>query len=198
VLGAIGDQEDNVRESSTVRGVLKENNLSFEEGQEIAANIDSCYVTGDYKQIRRLVKLLSGKLITKGLLFDRELLDNRKRIDNVINNTVEKKHQKDDEKKILYARFKSDFQVISNIARKLSRKYTDYLIVVINDSKEESNIYFRNKKGLDLIPVIKLAHSHGYNSGGKREVAGVILPSRSVPGFLTEVVDILSIGSFLK
>jgi oligoribonuclease NrnB/cAMP/cGMP phosphodiesterase (DHH superfamily) len=194
VLGAIGDQEDNVRQNSTVRGVLKENNLSFEEAREIAANIDSCYIINDYKQIRHLVKLLSGRIVVRDLLFDRKLLDNREKIDSVINTIVENKPKKDDGNKVLYARFKSDFQIISDVTRKLSRKFPEYLVVVINDSnKEEANIYFRNKKGLNLIPVIELAKRMGYNSGGKKEVAGVILPPRDVAGFLIEALDILGI-----
>jgi len=194
VLGAIGDQEDNVRGSSIVRGVLKENKLSFEEAREITANIDSCYIINDYKQIRHLVKLLSGRIVVRDLLFDRKLLDNREKIDSVINTIVENKPKKDDENKVLYARFKSDFQIISDVTRKLSGKFPEYLVVVINDSnKEEANIYFRNKKGLNLIPVIELAKRMGYNSGGKKEVAGVILPPRDVAGFLIEALDIFNL-----
>ena len=195
VLGAVGDQEENVKDNEVIIGILKKNDLSFSQVQEIVRNIDSSYIINDERQIKKYVNLLSrDKIYFNKLLKNKELLGNRKKIDIEINTIVEGEYEKDDGRQIIYKKYQSDLHIISNVTRDLSKKFPNYLIVVINDSEdEETNIYFRNKRGLNLIPIIDLAHKCGYNSGGKKEVAGVVLPDKYVSNFLLEAVSILDI-----
>jgi len=48
---------------------------------------------------------------------------------------------------------------------------------------------------MDLRPVIELAHKKGYNAGGKKEVAGVILPGRDAAGFIGRALGVLGLGT---
>ena len=69
-----------------------------------------------------------------------------------------------------------------------------YLVIVVNDpGTVEANIYFRTRRDMDLKSVIELAHKRGYNSGGKKEVVGVILPAKDVAGFVSQARDILGL-----
>ena len=197
VLGAVGDQEDLVRGDNTVSRVLGENGLDFGRAQEIVSNIDSCYITGDEAHIRRLVKLLSNiSFDVKSLLDDESLLDNRQRIGSAVSDIVEGGRDVDEDKKIVYAGYGSSYHIISSVARELSRRFPGYLVIVLNDpDREEANIYFRTRTDMDLRPVIELAHKKGYNAGGKKEVAGVILPGRDAAGFIGRALGVLGPGT---
>ncbi|MCD4669545.1 MAG: DHH family phosphoesterase [Actinomycetia bacterium] len=194
-LGAIGDQEEILKKDKRVTDILNKNNLNFDQAQEIVKNIDSSYIINDEKQIKWIVDLLArDKNKIKKLLKNRKLLISRQKIENAIESIIESGYTKDDDRQIIYKKYKSEFHIISNITRELAKKFSDYLIIVINNSKkEDSNIYFRNRKGLNLVPLIELAHNYGFNSGGKKEVVGVILPESSISGFLEEAINILNI-----
>jgi single-stranded DNA-specific DHH superfamily exonuclease len=195
VLGAIGDQEELIKPDNAVGIVLEENGLDFDQAQEIVVNIDSCYIAGDGGQIKRMVKLLSGDAFdVKSLLDARDLLDNRKRISSTIREIVEGDKEIDGDRKIVYASYESNYHIISNITRDLARKFPEYLIIVVSyKGTEEANIYFRSRRDIDLRPVIGLAHKRGYNSGGKKEVAGVILPRENTSSFILEAENILDL-----
>jgi len=197
VLGAVGDQEDLVRGDNTVNRVLGENGLDFGRAQEIVADIDSCYITGDKAHIRRLIRLLSNaEFDIKRLLDDRGFLENREKISTAVREIVEGHKDIDEDKKIVYASYDSSYHIISNVARELARRFPGYLVIVVNDpGTGEANIYFRTRRDMDLRPVIDLAHKNGYNSGGKKEVAGVILPGRDAAGFIGGALAVLGLQS---
>jgi single-stranded DNA-specific DHH superfamily exonuclease len=197
VLGAVGDQEDLVRGDNTVNRVLGENGLDFGRAQEIVTNIDSCYITGDKAHIRRLVRLLSDiSFDVKMLLDDKSLLDNRQKIGSALRDIVEGDKDIDEDKKTVYVSYGSSYHIISNVARELARRFPGYLAIVLNDpGKGEANIYFRTRRDMDLRPVIDLAHKKGYNAGGKKEVAGVMLPGRDAAGFIGGALGVLGLGT---
>jgi hypothetical protein len=197
VLGAVGDQEDLVRGDIIIKRVLEENGLDFDRAQEIAANIDSCYITGDKAHIRRLVRLLSDiSFDVKMLLDDKSLLDNRQKIGSYVRDIVEGDKDVDEDKKTVYVSYGSSYHIISSVTRELARRFPGYLVIVLNDpGTGEANIYFRTRRDMDLRPVIDLAHKKGYNAGGKKEVAGVILPGRDAAGFIGGALDVLGPGT---
>ncbi len=195
VLGAVGDQEDLVKEDIIINRVLEEKGLDFDQAQEIVVNIDSCYIAGDEEQIRRLVRLLRDAAFdVKRLLDDRGLLENREKIGSTIRDIVEGDKDIDDHKKTVYVSYVSSYHIISSVARELARRFPGYLAIAVNDpGAGEANIYFRTTAEMDLRPVIDLAHKNGYNSGGKKEVAGVILPSGDISGFIESAMALLEL-----
>lgn len=194
VLGAIGDQEDKIKDNEVVEKVVEENNITFFDCLKIVENIDSNYITNDKNGIYwTLDFLLNKNKNIRFLLSNKKFISNnvkiRKEIDAIINSTMKINNNK----KIIIKNFKSDYNIISNVTRELSKRFPEYLIIVINNSnKNISNIYFRRKSiNINLLPILDFAHQQGYNCGGKEEVVGIYCPSDKVDKIISESLDMV-------
>ena len=91
----------------------------------------------------------------------------------------------------IFCKFSSDYHIISNVARLLTKRFPTHLIVVINSNDNGyNNIYFRRKKiHIDLTKIVDYAHSKKYNAGGKEEVAGVFVPKNKSSNFIRDCLE---------
>lgn len=199
VLGAIGDQEEKVKNNIGVERIIEENGLSFDKCVEITKSIDSCYVLNDIDGIKdNMVFLINNndnQII--GLINSDRLLGNREKVVKEINMIVNSEQKVLEKEKIIIKEIETDYHIISDITRTLSKKYDSYVIIVINRSSNSmSNIYFRTKiNDINLYNVMDLALKKGYKAGGKKEVAGIILPEKEVNKFIS-IATKLIINSF--
>lgn len=194
ILGAIGDQEEKVKENENIKNVIKEINSDFNELQEIVKNIDSCYILNDLKGIKEVRDfLINNTSKVFELARNKKLLRNREKIAKIISDSLSDNQVVLENNRIIIKEIKTDYHIISDIARLLSKKYKSYIIIVINyTSNSICNVYFRTKRDdIDLYKVIDLAIENGYIAGGKREVAGIIIPKMKTEAFIDNAIKLI-------
>lgn len=196
VLGSIGDQEEKIKDNDIVQKVIKKYSLTFINCSKIVKNVDSGYITNDKDGIYWTLDFLKNKNnnIISLLNYKKFIINNikiEKEIDSIINGKVEINNNK----KIIIKRFRSNYNIISNVTRELSKKFPDYLIIVVDDSNSKlNNIYFRRKSiNVNLLSIIDFAHQQGYNCGGKEEVAGIFIPEQKLDKFIEDSIHIITI-----
>lgn len=196
ILGAVGDQGEKVKNNNIVKKVLKENNLTFNKCNKIVKVIDSNYIVNNKNDINKTIIFLKENIDNIGsILQNIELTKNSLIIEKEIVYHIKKGFIKYKKEKILVKEFESKFNIISDMARVLSKKFPEYIIVVIKNLNKIVNIYFRTyKEKINLTPIIRLAKKYDYNAGGKNEVVGVFLPKKNVYNFLKEAFKLLGIN----
>jgi len=190
VIGAIGDQEDRVKNNATVVRVLDDYDISFNEAMEIVKNINSSYIINDVREIYKTIGILENKDNIRKVLDDESFITHRKKIEEKIEditNNIEKNNS------FIYCRFSNSYHIISDVTRLLSRKYPKHLIIATNSSGSScDNIYFRRKEmDIDLAKIVGYANSKNYNAGGKEEVAGVYTPKHKTSDFIDNCLNII-------
>jgi len=194
VLGAIGDQESRVKNNNVIKTILDATSLTFSDCSRIIENIDSCYVTGNKEEMYYIVEIMKNKTPDlNSILKNSELLKNKKLIKNSINKIIDEGFIQDDEKGIIIKWISSNFHIISDITRKLSKKYPEYLIITVNkDDNDLANMYFRTADPKeDLSPILNYAKANGYNAGGKKEVVGIFCPVTKIEEVIKDTLNIL-------
>jgi len=193
VLGSIGDQEDKVKDNEIVKKVIKKYNLTFFDCTKIVKNIDSNYIASNEDGIYWTINFLTDKDKDIGsLLSYKKFIDNNNKIEKEINRIINSDIEIDNNRKIIIKKFKSDYNIISTVTRELSKKFSEYLIIVINNNGKVNNIYFRRKSmNVNLLPIIDFAHQQGYNCGGKEEVVGVFVPEHKIYKFINNSIDLV-------
>lgn len=196
VLGAIGDQGEKVKNNDIVKKVLKENGLTFDQCNKIVKVIDSNYIINSSYDINKTINFLKGNSDNIGsILQNNDLTKNSLKIEKEIIYQIKKGFIEYQKEKIIIKKFKSRFNIISDLARILAKKFPGYIIVVINDLININNIYFRSAiEKIDLTPIIDLAQINNYNAGGKNEVVGVFLPKEDMQNFIKEVFKLFGIN----
>jgi single-stranded DNA-specific DHH superfamily exonuclease len=195
VLGAIGDQEDRVKENSIMKKVIKEYSFNFKKLAEIVKNIDSCYILNNLDDIQVVRDLLfNDDIKTTNLDMNKKLRENRKKIKRVIKDLLDNKKIAVIKDKIILKEINTDYHIISDITRLLSKKYKSYIIIVVNyTGNSKCNLYFRTKRNdIDLYNIIDLAIKNGYKAGGKKEVAGIILPEKDKDKFINNAIELIN------
>jgi single-stranded DNA-specific DHH superfamily exonuclease len=193
VLGAIGDQEEKIICNNSIKLILKDVKLDLDSCIRLVKNIDSNYILNNKYGIKRMVKfLINNSNNISDLLADKKLLSNLELIEKEIKVAIKANSKKIKCERIIIKEIKTDHHIISNIARSLSKKYKFFLVIVINSYNSMANIYFRvNKLDIDLYDVIKFALNKGYNTGGKKEVAGVFVPREDIDNFINDVTKLI-------
>lgn len=191
-IGAVGDQEDRIKENSELfpklKSVLNHYALDFDELLEIVKLLDSNYVTNDPSGISVAVDSLAvDKFSPQRILEDQKLKDNLKQISEELGKLSSTEPTRVDGIAQLYE-LTTQMNLISPLTRVLSKKNPDKVIVVFD--KQKGNIYARRRNlDVDMRKIVKLAKEHGYNAGGKEEVAGIILPPEDIKAFTEKLLE---------
>lgn len=194
VLGAIGDQEERVKSNKVIQQILQEEGLQYSNCVYTVKTIDSCYIVNDREMIHWMIGvLIEGDKNLALIQKNPRILENTGIINEEINREIGKALAKDEKRKIIFKELDSEFHIISDISRRLSAGFPEYLVIVINRNKSAlSNIYFRTGDlDADLTPVLGWAKKNDYNAGGKKEVVGIFCPETDVDNLIKNVLDIL-------
>lgn len=174
-LGAVGDIGKRAFELDWVNQLLKREGLSPEEVLRLVELIDSNYISMDREGVEKAVRVLLNTPVKR--LFEYEpwitkVEAIRDAIEGAISNIS-------DRNGFAIVRFKSPFNIISKVARKLVWERSYRGAVVINENFHgKAQIYFRisgeKANRINMSEVIERVRALEVNAGGKREVLGCV------------------------
>jgi single-stranded DNA-specific DHH superfamily exonuclease len=197
ILGAVGDNELKIKRNqyvfSKIERFLEESTLSFDDLLTMVELIDSNYKVGDQEKVLNAVRFIK---------------ENQSSPESILENNAWHQNLKNLEKEIAYQssmpvsssngisiqEIHTKYNIISTLTRQLAWNNDSIIAIVINDGyfDTECQVYIRaGNPNISLKPVIDLARENGYSAGGKREVAGVVLPKEDTKNFVAEISDIL-------
>ena len=202
VLGSVGDLGTRISEDMDTRKIIKSTGLEFKDFLEMASHINSFYIVNKKEIMAEILNLIISKWRNpKEFQLKLKSVSCIRDIEDEINFYTREDILIEKSENIIIKSFTSKMHIISEIARRLSKKYPEYIIIAIkrkaifgdgDASNICANIYVRRKNlKVDLSPIIKLSQSKGYNAGGKEEVIGIILPEEEVNVFLKDLVNYL-------
>ena len=185
-LGALGDVGERAFELKAVRELLREEGLSKGEALRLVELIDSNYITMDREAVEKAV----GVLLSHDV---RELLEygpwvkKAEAIRKAIEETVSRVEERNG---LAFVRFRSPYNIISKVARKLVWEMDYRGAVVINeDFHGKAQLYFRlapeEARRFDMKSLIERVRETGANAGGKGEVLGCICKREKVEEVLS-------------
>jgi hypothetical protein len=188
VLGLVGDLGRKALYIVEAAGLLEGTGLGKDDVLKLAALIDSPSVVGDRKGVEDAVQKVKDTAPSE-LLKDAEWNDNLRKAELEIEKVVDGIQV---ENSIAYAKFSSNFNIISKVARKLVWDLDyDAAFVVNRDYHGYSQVYFRVKSELAekfrILELIEVLRKSGINAGGKKDVVGIICE----PELLEKVVEIV-------
>lgn len=193
ILGMVGDQEERIQTRSDfypqVKQMMDAHHLSFDKILRITKLIDTVYMVGDDEGFASVIDLLRKD--PQKALTDQRLLQNEQKLQQTITQAAHAP-LKEMAPHLFFLSFQSPFHVISEVTRQKSRQHPDDLVMVEQQRGDSTILYVRRRNlPIDLGSVVELARSHGYNSGGKPEVAGIVLPTREAEQFRQQLIDFL-------
>jgi len=161
---------------------LDENSTS-----RIADLLDTPSVIGDRNGVEKLVL----KVIRRSpgeLLYDEELILNLEKIEAEIDRILENIQPGDP----AYLEFKSDYNVISKVGRKIVWDMKKKAVIAVNmDYRGMGQVYFRIMPDLServpLNSVIRELKNRGFNAGGKKDVLGCLCKKQEIE----DVIEII-------
>jgi hypothetical protein len=178
VIAMVGDREEGIQQDKTyypyVQEVMAEHSLTFSQLLEVRRLIDSNYIVDDYEGITETIQLLQDDPLS--VFTDVRLRDNLTKIDATISQLLEQPGQAI-APNVLFWDIQTNYNILSHVTRALSRQFPDKIIFTRQLKQEQHTCYIRRKDAqFDARDMIAYAHSLGLNSGGKPEVAGIIIP----------------------
>lgn len=179
VIAMVGDREEGIQQDKlyypAVQAVMAEHGLTFSQLLEARRLIDSNYIVDDYDGIVETIQLLQDDPLS--VFTDTRLRDNLTQIDAELARLVELSPQTLSDT-VRYWEIETHFNMLSHVTRALSRQYADQIIFTRQLKNNQYTCYIRKRTApFDARQLIAYAHELGLNSGGKEEVAGVIIPS---------------------
>ncbi len=181
-LGAIGDVGRRVFDwNRKAMELLAEYGLKKEDGMKLTSLIDSNYVVMDRWGVEDAVRFILESE-PRELLENERWLRNLSRIEREVwkaLNNVERY------KKFTKIEFKSNFNIISKVARKAVWVMGYDVVLAVNRGfGEDGQIYLRISPKLagiiDVPKIIEELKVRGFNVGGKREVLGLVCPKERI------------------
>jgi single-stranded DNA-specific DHH superfamily exonuclease len=193
VLGMVGDLEDRIKDRSDfypqVEEMMKQHGLTFDQIQRITKLIDTMYMVGDDEGLEYAITLLRRQ--PADALIDARLLEHEQELKEAMAEATSQPMQEVGPH-IRYMPIESEYSLTSEVTRAKSRQYPDHIIVTDQRRGEDATLYVRRRRApIDLGCVVDAARAKGYNSGGKPEVAGVVLPAHALDAFRQEVFALL-------
>lgn len=194
VLGMIGDQEDRLASAfpafyTIVERVLAQEGLDFATALRITKRIDMLSMIGDHKALEYGIALLRDD--PRRALSDPRLNEYANMLAAELTRW-ETAMLHDDGMGVFYGSLDSPYHILSEITRRQAKKYSDHIIICDQHLGEWSNLYVRTRRGdIDLSFLVDIARKRGYNAGGKKEVAGILLPLQDFSSFRQEVFELL-------
>ncbi|WP_456374751.1 DHH family phosphoesterase [Methanocaldococcus sp.] len=192
-LGAIGDIGEKAFSISKVKKLLDIANINKKEALKLVNLIDSNYIVMERNEVENAVKVILN-LEPKDLLEYEKWNKNLDKINDAIEEAISNMEIKN---RIAFIEFKSKFNIISKVARKVVwRMGYDGAVVVNEDFNGKAQIYFRISSNLinkiNMTELIQTLKNKNYNVGGKKDVLGCICEKDDI----NEVLKI--INSYLR
>lgn len=198
ILGAVGDNELKIKSNrevfSKIERFLEGSALSFDDLLTMVELIDSNYKVGDPEMVLNAVRFVKeNQSSPESILGNKAWHQNLKNLKDEI--AYQSSMPVSSSNGISIQEIHTKYNIISTITRQLAWNNDESIVsIVINDGyfDTESQVYIRaGNPDVSLKPVIDLARGKGYSAGGKREVAGVVLPKEETANFIAEVTNIL-------
>lgn len=196
IIGAAGDcMEKIVRlpQWEDIKKYLAEKNLDWNTIIKASELLDSNYKIGSRRAVVRAVeKLLSYDDSLEMVLGDEEWNKYRLIVEEELDRLLSSEPAKIVGNVLVY-NFKSKYHLASMVTRRLSLLHEDKVVVVVfeNEVEELCQIYVRSWTH-NLISLIDMLVEEGYNAGGKRSVAALIVECDKIEDALSSVVRLLS------
>ena len=191
VLGAVGDKEEEIMDDlkfwPMIEQVMKDHNLDWDTMQRITKLGDTMYMLGDSSGMEDTIELFRRD--PRDILTHERYLQNEKYIAiemaRVLNQDPKRYAETDD---LVAFGFESDVSVLSEATRAKAREFADKVVFTWQSKGGLDMIYVRTRsKKIDCRDVTEFARSLGQNSGGKPEVAGIVLLTETMEEFLPKV-----------
>lgn len=197
VLGAVGDNgiklKNNREAFPKIEAFLENSNLSFDDLMIMVELIDSNYKVGNREMARNAVSFLKDNMSSPGAI-----LDNKDWIKNLGDIEKEMAEQCNKPVKqidgITIQEIDTKYNIISTLTRQLAWNSDSKVSIVVNRGyfDKDGQVYIRaGSPDVMLKLVIDLAQNNGYSAGGKKEVAGIVLPKKDIDDFIIDVINIL-------
>lgn len=182
VIAMVGDREEHIQQDKIyyphVQAVMAEHGLTFSQLLEARRLIDSNYIVDDYAGIIETVQLLQDDPLA--VFSDTRLRTNVTNIDATLASFIELPPTQLSDK-LWYWEIDTPLNILSHITRALSRRYPAVVVFTRQLKNNQYNCYVRKRQVVfDARQIIAYAHELGLNSGGKEEVAGIIIPADHV------------------
>ncbi|AIJ04921.1 phosphoesterase RecJ domain protein [Methanocaldococcus bathoardescens] len=188
-IGAVGDIGERAFDIPKVLKLLEMENLGKEEALRLVQLIDSNYIVMERYDVENAVKVVLN--LEPGELLEYEKWNkNLEKINEAIENAISNIKVRD---RIAFIEFKSKFNIISKVARKLVWEMGyDGAIVLNRDFHGKAQVYFRISSNLvdkiKMNELIQTLKNRNFNAGGKKEVLGCILEKDNV----NEVLNVIN------
>lgn len=196
VIAMVGDREEGIQQDKTyypyVREVMAQHNLTFSQLLEARRLIDSNYIVDDYEGIVETIQLLQDDPLA--VFSDVRLQTNLTKIDVEIAKLLEQPGEAV-APNVLFWTVQTNYNILSHVTRALSRQFPNKIIFTRQLKQDQYTCYIRRKElSFDARDMIAFAHSLGLNSGGKPEVAGIIIPEAQLstvfPQIQTKLIEL--------
>jgi single-stranded DNA-specific DHH superfamily exonuclease len=194
VLGFIGDRENKIKDDERFWRITQqfcsEQGLSFDELVELVRLIDSNYKVGDKTAVEEAPRLLQDNESPSYIKSMKKWNDNLQlfntKMDEILSQPPE------EIRGTLIKKLDTKFAVISAVTRNIAWN-TNRNTIVINTGffSDKDQLYSRSSTH-DMHPLITSAKKQGFNSGGKTDVIGAIIPKDKTENFVEEILDYFS------
>lgn len=197
ILGVIGDNAIKIKNNSTVfpeiEAFIEMSSLSFDDLMMMVELIDSNYKVGDREMAQNAVYFLKNNKLSPGAILDNKIWN--KNLEDIEKEMViqGRKPVKITDG-IAIQEIDTKYNIISTLTRQLAWGSDSKVSIVVNRGyfDTEGQVYIRaGSPNVILKPVIDLAQNNGYSAGGKKEVAGIVLPKEDIDEFIIGVINIL-------
>lgn len=193
VLGMVGDQEERIMERKDfypyVETIIKQYGLSFSQLLHMTKLIDANYITLDSSDMIRTISLLRKDPVQ--ILHDATLAEKMALIQKTLDLTKTAVGEPVGKFGLEFT-LESPLHLLSEFTRAISRRFPKKIVMVTQIHKTYANVYLRRRNlPFDLSLFVDLARTHGYNAGGKVEVAGLIIPLDGYAEFSQLIRDTL-------
>jgi len=189
VLGAVGDKEAWIKENELIYPQIEKfmgaHSVDFKQLLRMVKLIDSSYKVMDKEGVESAARFVTeNRNSPEKIIRYQPWHRNSKRIKAEIDRQMSNEIIEDGNFMIL--NIVTPMNIISTMTRKLAWKNPQKTVVVVNRGFfwDRSQIYVRGTKAQSLI---KIAKEMGYSAGGKRGVAGIVLPNADTNDFLQTI-----------
>lgn len=184
VYGMVGDKEEKVKTDPLVVEVQKKYNLRFTDLMQAKTLIDSNYILDSYRGMEETVQILQHTPL--------EVLENKKLQENVFKIQEEQarvtQSKPEINKEIFTYTLESPYNILSAVSRILAKNNPNKIIINSQSKGGQSNLYVRTaREDIDLRKLLAAVKKKGYQSGGKKEVLGVMLGTNKLENFKKEI-----------
>jgi len=194
VLGFIGDRENKIKDNEKFWEITQqfcsEHNLSFDDLVELVQLIDSNYKVGDKTAVEEAPRLMLGNEHPSFVRSKGNWSDNLKLFESKMDETLSQ--PPDEVRGTLVKRLNTRFAVISAVTRSIAWSTGRNTIVVNTGFFQDRDQLYSRSSTHDMHSLITSAKKQGFNSGGKTDVIGAIIPKEKTESFIEEILDYFS------